>query len=68
MRFGYEKSFPIYKLKKTFYKAGFKRVNVGFFDCALKFEFVGNKRLENIFVKLAKYKLFWPMVYVSSSK
>lgn len=68
MKFGYEKSFTISKLKKVFRKAGFEKIEVDFFDCNLKFEFIKNERLKHFFDKLAKNKLFWPMVYVNSSK
>lgn len=68
MKFGYEKSFTMSKLKKVFSKAGFKKNEIDFFDCNLKFDFIKNERAKHFFNKLAKYRLFWPMVYINSLK
>lgn len=68
MKFGYEKSFTMSKLKKVFSKAGFKKNEIDFFDCNLKFDFIKSERAKRFFNKLAKYRLFWPMVYINSLK
>ena len=68
MKFGYEKSYLVSKLRRVFKKAGFSSVDIGYFDCNLKFEFVRNNCLKDVLKKIARNRLFWPMVYVSSIK
>ena len=68
MKFGYEKSYLVSKLRRVFKKAGFSGVDIGYFDCNLKFEFVRNNGLKEVLKRVARNRLFWPMVYVSSIK
>lgn len=68
MPFGYEKSFTKGRLKRLFLTAGFSEVEVNFFDCYLPFYRFKNEHLKNILRKLAKFELFWPMVYIEAVK
>lgn len=68
MPFGYEKSFTEGRLKQLFLTAGFRQVRIGFFDCHLPFYRFKSERLKNVLRRLAKLKLFWPMVYVEAIK
>lgn len=68
MKFGYEKSYLVSKLRRVFKKTGFTGVDIGHFDCNLKFEFIKNNGAKEVLRKIARNRLFWPMVYVSSTK
>ena len=68
MSFGYEKSFTERKLKQLFSQAGFQKIKIDFFECHLPFYRFKNKHLKKILRKIAKFKLFWPMVYVEAVK
>lgn len=68
MQYGYEKSFTLGKLANMFKKAGFEKLDIGLFQCYLPITFVKNERLKNLIRWLAKYRPFWPMVYVNAQK
>lgn len=68
MVFGYEMSFPIKKLKKMHFKAGFKDVSVKRLDCPVMLDFLP-KKIRPFFRRLAKnFRQFWPMGLVVAKK
>ncbi len=68
MPFGYEKSFTRGKLKELFSQAGFQEIKIGFFECHLPFYRFKNESLKEFLRKIAKLKLFWPMIYIEAVK
>lgn len=68
MIFGYEKSFTMNKLGKTFSKAGFYNVKIEQYRCHLPINFIKNEYIKVLIRKLALNRLFWPMVYIIACK
>jgi len=68
MRFGYEKSFTIRKIRKIFKNAGFSRIEVGLFETYYPLEPIKNDFLKKLLTKIANTRPFWPMIYVSGEK
>lgn len=68
MSFGYEKSFTQGKLRHLFSRAGFQEIKIGFFECHLPFSRFENESLKEFLRKIAKFKPFWPMIYIEAVK
>lgn len=68
MPFGYEKSFTQGKLRQLFFQAGFQKIKIDFFECHLPFYRFKNESLKEFLRKIAKFKPFWPMIYVEAVK
>ena len=69
MRFGYELSFLPITLVNIHKKAGFKKIEVKYFDTKLLFELIPFTAVRNLLIKLAQNSpLFWPMIKVVATK
>jgi ubiquinone/menaquinone biosynthesis C-methylase UbiE len=69
MRFGYEKSFTLRKIKSIFSNVGFKNVEAGLFKTYYPLEAVPYGSLKRIITTTANSsRFFWPMIYVNGEK
>jgi len=68
MEFGYEKSFLISKLFSRFRHAGFRDIQIGAYETYLPISKVKNQSLKQLIRRITKYRICWPMVYVSAIK
>ena len=69
MRFGYEKSFTLSKIRKIFRKAGFKNIQIGLFRTYYPLEVISSSVMKEAISKIANSsRLFWPMIYVNGEK
>ena len=69
MRFGYEKSFTMRKIKSIFSNVGFKNVEAGLFKTYYPLEAVPSGSLKRIITITANSsRFFWPMIYVNGEK
>ena len=68
MRFGYEKSFTPWKLRKIFENVGFSNVEIGLFKTYYPLEPVRYNFLKRILTKIANTRPFWPMIYINGVK
>lgn len=68
MKFGYQFAFSQHRIKKIFAQAGFCQNSTGLFETYLPLEPIKNDRLKKLIRKLARFKLFWPVIYLNSIK
>jgi len=68
MIFGYELSFPAWKLRRYFRRSGYGDVLIGHLDVPLMFHFIPWRWLKKFCNKLGTLRLFWAMVYVFARK
>ncbi|MFA5145025.1 MAG: class I SAM-dependent methyltransferase [Candidatus Omnitrophota bacterium] len=65
---GYELSFIPGKIRGIFKNAGFKYPRIGLFDTFNEIKFVRNQFLKQIFRRLTKMRMFWPLIYIFAEK
>jgi SAM-dependent methyltransferase len=63
LRFGYERSYPAWMLRRSFREAGFTNVSIAHYDVPLVFEYLP-ARLRPAARRLAAHRAFWPMIVV----
>ena len=69
MRFGYEKSFTLSKIKGIFGSVGFKNVEAGLFKTYYPLEAVTFGTLKRLITITANSsRFFWPMIYINGEK
>jgi ubiquinone/menaquinone biosynthesis C-methylase UbiE len=68
MRFGYEKSFLPGTFMRFFRTAGFVRVGYGYVDAHLDFTLLPWEWLKTLARGLARWRLFWPMIWVEADR
>lgn len=68
LEFGYEKSFSISQISNLFKRAGFTDVYTGFFETHYPLPAIRNDFLKKMITRIAKMRLFWPMIYVNAVK
>jgi len=68
LRFGYEKSFRPGAITGLFRRAGFARVQHGYFDVYMDIRLAPWKWLKALARWLARRRWFWPMIYVDGEK
>ncbi len=68
MIFGYELSFTAGQMRRLFQKAGFRILSIGPLPHKIMLERVKSVRLRILFQRLARTRLFWPMILVHAQK
>ncbi|MFC2149408.1 methyltransferase domain-containing protein [Candidatus Auribacterota bacterium] len=68
MKFGFEYSFPEYKIRKLVKEAGLELNEFDHFDVYTSFDFIKNETVKNILRKMEKLRLFWAMAYLIAEK
>jgi len=68
MRFGYEKSFTPWRIRRIFENSGFKNIEIGLFETYYPLSPLKSVLLRKLITRIANTKLFWPMIYVNGVK
>ncbi len=65
LMYGFEYSFSARELSKMLSNIGFANCRHGYYDVEYDLKFVPQP-LKNFFQKLIRFRLFWPMIYISA--
>jgi len=68
MIFGYELSFTATQMRRLFQKAGFKILSIGPLPHKIMLERIKSPALRRMLQRLARTRLFWPMILVHAQK